>query len=68
MAQAPSLLLVCMQASFIKGHKEMALCFLEIDKHLVRVRGKKGKTPLHYLCKVGNQLGLLDTFLEASPD
>ncbi|KAL1150340.1 hypothetical protein V6Z11_A10G251800 [Gossypium hirsutum] len=51
-----------------KGHKEMALRFLEIDKHLVRVRGKKGKTPLHYLCKVGNQLGLLDPFLEASPD
>ncbi|TYG51580.1 hypothetical protein ES288_D10G269400v1 [Gossypium darwinii] len=51
-----------------KGHKEMALRFLEIDKQLIRVRGKKGKTPLHYLCKVGNQLGLLDTFLEASPD
>ncbi|PPD73771.1 hypothetical protein GOBAR_DD29303 [Gossypium barbadense] len=51
-----------------KGHKEMALRFLEIGKHLVRVRGKKGRTPLHYLCKVGNQLGLLDTFLEASPD
>ncbi|XP_017647981.1 ankyrin repeat-containing protein BDA1-like [Gossypium arboreum] len=50
-----------------KGNKEMALRFLEIDKHLVRVRGKKGKTPLHYLCKVGNQLGLLHTFLEASP-
>ncbi|XP_052478492.1 ankyrin repeat-containing protein BDA1-like [Gossypium raimondii] len=46
----------------------MALRFLEIDKQLIRVRGKKGKTPLHYLCKVGNQLGLLDTFLEASPD
>ncbi|TYG51593.1 hypothetical protein ES288_D10G270700v1 [Gossypium darwinii] len=40
------------------NHQEMALRFLEIDKHLVRVRGKK----------VGNQLGLLDTFLEASPD
>ncbi|KAA3481720.1 E3 ubiquitin-protein ligase MIB1-like isoform X1 [Gossypium australe] len=51
-----------------KGHKEMALRFLEIDKHLVHVRGKKGKTPLRYLCKFGNQLGLLDTFLEASPD
>nr|KJB73761.1 hypothetical protein B456_011G249500 [Gossypium raimondii] len=50
------------------SHKEMALRFLEIDKQLIRVRGKKGKTPLHYLCKVGNQLGLLDTFLEASPD
>ncbi|KAK8277229.1 hypothetical protein V6Z11_D10G252800 [Gossypium hirsutum] len=32
-----------------KGHKEMALRFLEIDKQLIR-------------------LGLLDTFLEASPD
>ncbi|MBA0879972.1 hypothetical protein Goshw_022573 [Gossypium schwendimanii] len=51
-----------------KGYKEMAIRFLKIDKHLVRVRGKKGKTPLHYLCKVGNQLGLSDAFLEASPD
>ncbi|KAG8480415.1 hypothetical protein CXB51_025072 [Gossypium anomalum] len=51
-----------------EGHKEMALRFLEINKDLVRVRGKKGNTPLHYLCKVGNQLDLLDTFLEASPD
>ncbi|MFQ6665543.1 hypothetical protein Gotur_032250 [Gossypium turneri] len=51
-----------------KGHKEMAVRLLKIDKHLVRVRGKKDKTPLHYFSKVGNQLGLLDTFLEASLD
>ncbi|PPR81259.1 hypothetical protein GOBAR_AA39459 [Gossypium barbadense] len=36
-----------------KGHKEMVLRFLEIDKDLVRVRGKNGETLLHY---IGNHL------------
>ncbi|KAK8277232.1 hypothetical protein V6Z12_D10G251200 [Gossypium hirsutum] len=51
-----------------KGHKEMVLRFLEIDKDLVRVRGKNGETPLHYICKVGNHDSLLERFLKASPD
>ncbi|KAE8663048.1 putative Ankyrin repeat family protein [Hibiscus syriacus] len=51
-----------------KRHTEMALRFLEIDKHLVRVRGKKGKTPLHCISKVGNADGVLDRFLEACPE
>ncbi|MBA0665287.1 hypothetical protein Goklo_005166, partial [Gossypium klotzschianum] len=51
-----------------KGHKEMVLRFLEIDKYLVRVRGKNGETPLHYICKVGNHAILLDRFLKACPD
>ncbi|KAK8986943.1 hypothetical protein V6N11_055260 [Hibiscus sabdariffa] len=49
-------------------HKEMVLRFLEIDKDLVRVRGKNGETPLHYISKVGNPDGVLDRFLEACPD
>ncbi|TYG51588.1 hypothetical protein ES288_D10G270200v1 [Gossypium darwinii] len=51
-----------------KGHKEMVLRFLEIDKDLVRVRGKNGETPLHYICKVGNHDSLLERFLKAGPD
>nr|KJB35084.1 hypothetical protein B456_006G099500 [Gossypium raimondii] len=50
-----------------KGHKEMVLRFLEIDKDLVRVKGKKGKTPLHLISKVGNPDGLVDRFLEVCP-
>ncbi|XP_039038945.1 ankyrin repeat-containing protein BDA1-like [Hibiscus syriacus] len=51
-----------------KGHKEVAPCFLEIEKDLVRVRGRKSKTPLHYVSKVANQDFFLDRFLEACPD
>ncbi|KAE8669341.1 putative pectinesterase 49 [Hibiscus syriacus] len=51
-----------------KGHKEVAPCFLEIEKDLARVRGRKSKTPLHYVSKVANQDFFLDRFLEACPD
>ncbi|KAK8509461.1 hypothetical protein V6N12_001470 [Hibiscus sabdariffa] len=50
------------------GHKELVLRFLEIDKDLVRVKGKEGETPLHHISKVGNPDGLLDRFLEVCPD
>ncbi|KAK8481232.1 hypothetical protein V6N12_037161 [Hibiscus sabdariffa] len=50
------------------GHKELVLRFVEIDKDLVRVRGKEGETVLHYISKVGNPDGLLDRFLEVCPD
>ncbi|XP_039038949.1 ankyrin repeat-containing protein BDA1-like [Hibiscus syriacus] len=36
--------------------------------NLVRVRGRKSKTPLHYVSKVANQDFFLDRFLEACPD
>ncbi|KAE8669336.1 Pectinesterase isoform 2 [Hibiscus syriacus] len=39
-----------------------------IEKDLVRVRGRKSKTPLHYVSKVANQDFFLDRFLEACPD
>ncbi|XP_039037381.1 ankyrin repeat-containing protein BDA1-like [Hibiscus syriacus] len=32
-----------------KGQQEMALRLLEVDKDVVRVRGKNGETPFHYL-------------------
>nr|KJB73770.1 hypothetical protein B456_011G250300 [Gossypium raimondii] len=51
-----------------KGHKEMVLRFLQMDKDLVRVTGKNGETPLHYIIKVGNHDSLLETFLKACPD
>ncbi|KAK8510280.1 hypothetical protein V6N12_008153 [Hibiscus sabdariffa] len=32
-----------------KRHKEMVLRLLEIDNDVVRVKGKNGETPLHYI-------------------
>ncbi|KAL4290341.1 hypothetical protein GQ457_14G023210 [Hibiscus cannabinus] len=37
-----------------KRHKEMVLRLLEIDNDVVRVKGKNGETPLHYISKDGN--------------
>ncbi|KAL4291819.1 hypothetical protein GQ457_14G018760 [Hibiscus cannabinus] len=51
-----------------KGHTEMVLHFVEIDKKLIRVKGKNSETPLHYITRVGNHNGLLDRFLQACPD
>ncbi|KAK8336130.1 hypothetical protein V6Z11_A09G101300, partial [Gossypium hirsutum] len=51
-----------------RGHKEMVLRFLEIDKDLARVKGKKGKIPLQFLSKAGNPDGLVDRFLEVCPE
>ncbi|KAE8669238.1 putative Ankyrin repeat-containing protein [Hibiscus syriacus] len=48
--------------------QEMALRLLEVDKDVVRVRGKNGETPFHYLCKLENQPRLLDRFMQASPE
>ncbi|XP_017648424.1 ankyrin repeat-containing protein BDA1-like isoform X2 [Gossypium arboreum] len=50
-----------------KGHKEMALRFLEIDKHLVRVRGKKdvtteNRTALHIAIQ-NNRLDVLQLLI-----
>ncbi|MBA0571281.1 hypothetical protein Golob_004862, partial [Gossypium lobatum] len=50
-----------------KGHRRMVLRFLEIDKDLIRVKGKNGNTPLHIISEVGNHNGLLDRFLEICP-
>jgi ankyrin repeat protein len=40
---------------------------LDDDKDLVRVRGKEGVTPLHYVAKIGN-LPLLKKFLHVCPE
>ncbi|XP_052478493.1 uncharacterized protein LOC105775642 [Gossypium raimondii] len=50
-----------------KEHRRMVLRFLEIDKNLIRVKGKNGNTPLHIISEVGNRNGLLDRFLEICP-
>ncbi|KAK8973743.1 hypothetical protein V6N11_084439 [Hibiscus sabdariffa] len=57
-----------MHLAVLKGHQEMALRLLEVDKDLVRVRGKNGETSLHYLCKVENHHHLLDRFMQACPE
>ncbi|MBA0780751.1 hypothetical protein Gotri_004814 [Gossypium trilobum] len=50
-----------------KGHRRMVLRFLEIDKDLIRAKGKNGNTPLHIISEVGNHNGMLDRFLEICP-
>ncbi|OMO58862.1 hypothetical protein CCACVL1_25305 [Corchorus capsularis] len=50
-----------------KGHEEMVR-FMEVDKDLIRVKGKKAKTPLHYVSKQGNSDGMLNKFLKAYPE
>ncbi|KAE8711273.1 hypothetical protein F3Y22_tig00110299pilonHSYRG00117 [Hibiscus syriacus] len=53
-----------------KVHVEMALGFVEMDKDVVRVKGKNGNTPLHLISKVGNHHGLLllDRILGVCPE
>ncbi|XP_038992966.1 ankyrin repeat-containing protein BDA1-like [Hibiscus syriacus] len=48
----------------------MALGFVEMDKDVVRVKGKNGNTPLHLISKVGNHHGLLllDRILGVCPE
>ncbi|KAL4295141.1 uncharacterized protein DS421_18g634760 [Arachis hypogaea] len=44
---------------------------VEINKDLVRVKGREGVTPLHFLCQSGDDDGnitLLIDLLEACPD
>ncbi|WRX12389.1 hypothetical protein QQP08_004876 [Theobroma cacao] len=50
------------------GHKELALRLIQNDKNLVRVKGRKGETPLHYVITTEQNLDLLDGFLEACPE
>lgn len=51
-----------------KEHKEITLRLLSIDKDLVRVKGKKGKTPLHHIIKMENCVNLLERFLQSCPE
>ncbi|TYG70714.1 hypothetical protein ES288_D05G335900v1 [Gossypium darwinii] len=47
--------------------ERMVLCLFEIDKDLVRVKGREGYAPLHYAAEQGN-LRLLAQFLVNSPE
>ncbi|XP_022739105.1 ankyrin repeat-containing protein BDA1-like [Durio zibethinus] len=49
-----------------RGHKELVLLLLEKDKDLVRIKGKKGETPLHYAISIEENLDLIARFLEYS--
>ncbi|XP_022748014.1 ankyrin repeat-containing protein BDA1-like [Durio zibethinus] len=51
-----------------KGHKELVLLLLENNKDLVRVKGKKGETPLHYAITREHNLDLIARFLEVCPE
>ncbi|XVF75405.1 hypothetical protein PTKIN_Ptkin13bG0185700 [Pterospermum kingtungense] len=49
------------------GQAEVVFHLLSVDKDLVRVKGRGGSTPLHYVAGVGN-LCLLAKFLLSSPE
>ena len=49
-------------------HDELVQHILEVNRDLLRVKGKNGKTPLHHLSEVGNCDDLLIRFLEACPE
>ena len=54
-----------------EGHTQMAHRLLQVDGDLVRVRGKKGRTPLHDVAAAAateQQLDLLDKFLSDYPN
>ena len=53
-----------------KGHTELVLYLMENAKDLVRVKGKKGETPLHYVIsrEENHQLQLLTRLIEDCPE
>ncbi|XVF82434.1 hypothetical protein PTKIN_Ptkin16aG0047600 [Pterospermum kingtungense] len=51
-----------------KGHRELVLSLMENAKDLVRVKGKKGETPLHYVITREENPQLLPRFLEDCPE
>ncbi|XP_061352809.1 ankyrin repeat-containing protein BDA1-like [Gastrolobium bilobum] len=48
-------------------HKRMVIRFVEINRDLVRVKGREGITPLHFASRIGD-VDLLSNFLSACPD
>jgi ankyrin repeat protein len=48
-------------------NKRMMLCFVGMNKDLVRVKGKGGRTPLHLASENGD-VDILDELLHACPD
>ncbi|XP_062146014.1 ankyrin repeat-containing protein BDA1-like [Alnus glutinosa] len=48
------------------NHTQLAYRLVSVDKDLVRVQGREGVTPLHYVAQIGN-LDLLSKFLEDCP-
>ncbi|MED6137619.1 hypothetical protein PIB30_066657 [Stylosanthes scabra] len=49
------------------GHSKLARRFVEMNKDLVRVKGREGTTPLHLVSQIGD-CDLLAYFLSACPD
>ncbi|KAE8037442.1 hypothetical protein FH972_010029 [Carpinus fangiana] len=56
-----------MHLALQNNQTEVVLQLLNVDEDLVRVKGKEGVTPLHYVAQIGN-LDLLEKFLEVSPN
>ncbi|XP_027910483.1 ankyrin repeat-containing protein BDA1-like [Vigna unguiculata] len=48
-------------------HKRMVLRFVDINKGLVRAKGREGFTPLHFASEIG-EIDLLANFLMACPE
>ncbi|XVF83541.1 hypothetical protein PTKIN_Ptkin16aG0497400 [Pterospermum kingtungense] len=51
-----------------KGHKKLVLNLMETAKDLVRIKGKKGETSLHYVISREENPQLLPRFLEDCPE
>ena len=57
-----------MHLALEKGNTEMVRWLLQVDRELVRVKGKKCVTPLHYAAKREEHLDRLAKFLRTCPD
>lgn len=53
--------------AMLNNKKRMVLRLVDINKDLVRVKGREGLTPLHFASQIGNA-DLLANFLFACPD
>lgn len=57
-----------MHLALEKGNTEMERRLSQVDSELVRVKGKKCVTPLHYAAKREEHIDLLAKFLRTCPD
>ncbi|KAF2321318.1 hypothetical protein GH714_038603 [Hevea brasiliensis] len=57
-----------MHLALQNGKEVMVLWLLDVDKDLVRVKARGGKTPLHDAAEIGNLLSCLDGFFDACPE
>lgn len=57
-----------MHLAVINGHEKLVRGLLSLDKDLIRVKGKEGRTPLHSLSLLESNPSLLSEMISACPD